>query len=136
MIDTIGVPGEQYRDPATGFCEEASMFAGGSTYIPCGAKPTHNMFSARDRTTYLMCDMCADHNIRRGMVEIKKPEKKINERELEDNYPILPGYLYVVENKVWRAPENMTVGELKTRGKFSSVKNCDIAGRDIWHLAL
>lgn len=59
-----------------------------------------------------------------------------SEYECEDDYPIYPGYLYVVDGKVWRSPQPMTAGELKRRGKFISVKNCDIAGRELWHLAL
>lgn len=58
------------------------------------------------------------------------------ERELENDYPIYPGFLYVVDGGVWRSPDTMTVSELKKRGNFSSVKNCDISGRKIFHLAL
>ena len=60
----------------------------------------------------------------------------LRERELEDNYPIHPGYLYVVDGKPWQSPESMTAGELKRRGKFSSVMSCDIKGRNLWHLAM
>lgn len=61
---------------------------------------------------------------------------EFNERELEDNYPIYLGYLYVVDGNPWKAPDEMTVGELKQRGKFTSVKNCDIKGRGLWNQAI
>ena len=60
----------------------------------------------------------------------------LRERELEDDYPMFPGYLYVVDDRPWQCPEGMTAGELKQRGKFKSVKSCDIKGRNLWHLAI
>jgi hypothetical protein len=63
-------------------------------------------------------------------------EKPLNERELEDDYPLHAGYLYVVKTDVWRCPYPMTVGELKKHEGFDSVKNYDIKGRNIWHLAI
>lgn len=61
-----------------------------------------------------------------------KTEDFIKERELSDDYPIHYNYLYVVDGKPWKSPESMTVGELKKRGKFNSVKNCDISSRNLW----
>jgi len=61
---------------------------------------------------------------------------ELNERELPNDYPINYSYLYVVDGRPWKSPDQMTVGELKRRGKFSSVKNCDISGRDLWHQAM
>ena len=61
---------------------------------------------------------------------------ELRERELENDYPIYCGYLYVVDDRPWKAPEEMTVGELKKRGNFSSVKNCDIEGRKLWDQAI
>lgn len=58
------------------------------------------------------------------------------ERELPDDYPIHGGYLYVVDDKVWRAPYGMTVGTLKKTSDFKSVKNCDIGARNLWSEAL
>lgn len=58
----------------------------------------------------------------------------LNERELENDYPMHPTYLYVVNNRVWRCPHFITVGELKRKmPNFTSVKNCDIKGRDLWN---
>ena len=38
-------------------------------YIPCNAPATKVLYCNRDKRDYRMCDMCADHNVRRGMVE-------------------------------------------------------------------
>lgn len=59
---------------------------------------------------------------------------ELNERELEDDYPLHAGYLYVVNGKVWRAPYSMMVGILKHKmPNFTSIKSCDIKGRNLWH---
>lgn len=64
----------------------------------------------------------------------------LEERELEDDYPINIGYLYVINDKVVRSEIKTTVKDLKRTFKSQfpnlSVKNCDIAGRDLWHLAI
>ena len=56
------------------------------------------------------------------------------ERELEDDYPIYYGYLYIADNKVWRRHEESTAKEVKDREKFKSFKNCDLEARNLWHL--
>lgn len=49
-------------------CQEAST-ASGATYIPCGEDGTKLVLSERGQRIYVMCDACADHNIRnRGAV--------------------------------------------------------------------
>lgn len=59
-----------------------------------------------------------------------------NEHELPDDYPIYGDYLYVADGKVYRSDyHEITVGELKRREKFTSFKNCDIGGRDLWNWA-
>lgn len=60
----------------------------------------------------------------------------LEERILPDNYPLRFGYLYIVDNKVIRMIEDMTVFELKRRRNVIEVKNCDIAGRELWHLMI
>lgn len=65
-------------------------------------------------------------------------ETTYSERELEDDYPLRPGFLYVVGGKVWRCPpiaRTLTAREVRD-AVDKSVKNCDIKGRDIWHLAI
>lgn len=66
--------------------------------------------------------------------------KALNERELEDDYPIHAGYLYVIDGKVVQSEISTTVGQLKRTFKSQfpnlSVKNCDIATRNLWHLAI
>lgn len=69
MAEEIGGLGKVNRGP--GPCEEASQFSG-AFYMPCGLPATKSMFSERDGRTYRMCDSCADHNSRRGMVEIQR----------------------------------------------------------------
>lgn len=52
-------------------CEEASLFIPSTEkmYAPCAATATNKMWSKRDSRYYWMCDACADHNLRRGMVK-------------------------------------------------------------------
>lgn len=58
--------GETYR------CEEASLhiLSTAQMFVPCAAPASHRMWSKNDNRHYWMCNMCADHNIRRGMVEV------------------------------------------------------------------
>ena len=58
------------------------------------------------------------------------------ERELSDDYPLYPGYLYVIDGKVQRCVLHVTVGELKRRAQIKSVKNCDIGARNLWDMAV
>ena len=58
--------------------------------------------------------------------------EELNERELEDDYQLHAGYLYVVDGKVVRATERGTPAEWKRRKGCKSVKSCDIGGRDLW----
>lgn len=63
--------------------------------------------------------------------------KTYDERELEDNYNLYYGYLYVIDNKVCRyLGDNATAGYIRNKHKYNSIKNCDIEGRDIWHWAI
>jgi hypothetical protein len=60
-----------------GCCEEASHLST-TAYIPCNRPATKIMHSEKDQRNYRMCDMCADHNLRRGMTEVTpspKPNK-------------------------------------------------------------
>ena len=50
-----------------GCCEEASP-ASRDFYIPCNRMATCRVYLPRDDRTYRMCEMCADHNLRRGGV--------------------------------------------------------------------
>lgn len=61
-----------------GCCEEASMFST-NMYIPCNKPATKVMRSDKDKKDHRMCDMCSDHNLRRGMVEINL--KEINKKK-------------------------------------------------------
>lgn len=60
------------------------------------------------------------------------------ERELPDDYPIYPGYLYVINGEVIRSylPNQTTVGEMKkvfkTVKPITSFTNCDIKARNLW----
>lgn len=59
--------------------------------------------------------------------------KKYNERELESDYPIYQGYLYVCDGKVWQSDRTTSVSTLRMIHKFKSIKNCDISARDLYH---
>ena len=52
-----------------GCCEEASVLSH-NFYIPCNAPAEKLMYSKSEDKTYRMCFPCADHNKRRGFVEI------------------------------------------------------------------
>jgi len=58
----------------------------------------------------------------------------LNERELENNYPVHVGYLYVVDGHVTRHVSSaiVNVGQLKRELNAKVVTNCDIAGRELW----
>jgi len=66
--------------------------------------------------------------------------KILKERALEDDYPTHPGYLYVVilqdgTEKVVRNVAGRTVADFKQSAEqVIEVRNCDIEGRDLWHL--
>lgn len=56
--------------------------------------------------------------------------RDLNERVLEDNYPIYGDYLYVVDGKVYRSDwHGITVKDLKRKLNAKEVTNCDIFGR-------
>lgn len=63
----------------------------------------------------------------------------LNERVLEDNFPVYWDYLYVVDGKVIRSDIQGTVKDLKhdLRKNFSieatEVKSCDMEGRSKLH---
>lgn len=61
---------------------------------------------------------------------------KLRERDLEDEYPIFAGFLYVVDGKVMTATGDSTVGRMKQKSGAKSITSCDISGRDLWHLAV
>lgn len=58
----------------------------------------------------------------------------LKERELPDDYPIHPGYLYVADGRVVRSVwvDTITAGQVKAEAGITSLTNCDIAGRDLW----
>lgn len=53
-----------------GCCEEASTMSH-NFYIPCNAPAVKVLRCDKDKRDYRMCDMCAHHNLKRGMVEIE-----------------------------------------------------------------
>ena len=59
--------------------------------------------------------------------------KKLNERVLEDDYPVHPSYLYVVNGVVVTCHIEGTVGDLKREiGNNSAViTNCDMFNRKV-----
>lgn len=65
--------GEPYK------CEEASYLIPSTPqmFVPCGALAPHLLHSEKDKRTYHMCDACAAHNERRGMVRLAKPREAL-----------------------------------------------------------
>jgi hypothetical protein len=60
-------PKEFYPYESDPKCQEASPQSF-HFYVPCGRPATLVLWSEKDRRHYWMCEMCADHNTRRGMV--------------------------------------------------------------------
>ena len=60
------------------------------------------------------------------------PKEKI----LPDNYPVHYGYLYVCDGKVRQSDlgGGQEVRHLKHLLGATEIKNCDIQGRNLWHL--
>ena len=71
-INANHVDGQPYK------CEEASYMIPSTVtmFVPCGATATKVMHSDKDQRDYHMCAACAEHNLRRGMVE-KFPSKEM-----------------------------------------------------------
>ena len=61
-----------------------------------------------------------------------KKMTKLKERELEDEYPVFPLYLYVADGKVIQSNIEGTVADLKRKFNAKTITNCDIGGRDLW----
>ena len=55
-----------------GCCEEASTLSH-NFYIPCNAPATVFLKNEREDKVYRMCFPCAEHNKRRGFVEVPNP---------------------------------------------------------------
>ncbi len=66
-----------------------------------------------------------------------KKENKLSERELEDDYPIRFGFLYVADGEVIQWGDDVSTAKaVKERASIKSLTNCDIAGRNLWHRAI
>lgn len=57
-----------------------------------------------------------------------------SENVLPDDYPVYPGYLYIMDGYIVEAPSRGTVATLKgigirEEGKGEEVRRCDISGR-------
>lgn len=57
-----------------GCCEEASSMSR-DFYIPCNAPASKVLSCDRDGRDYRMCEPCAWHNLRRGMVDVTNETK-------------------------------------------------------------
>lgn len=60
---------------------------------------------------------------------MEKKAEKLNERVLEDNYPVYWDYAYVADGKVVKSDIQGTVGDLKRHLNAIEIKNCDLSGR-------
>lgn len=57
-------------------------------------------------------------------------ERKLNEPELPDDYPIFAGYLYVADGKVVESHlHGVTAKRLKQELGAKELRRCDITGR-------
>lgn len=50
-------------------CEEAAPVSV-PFYVPCNRPAEFLMYSPQDKRHYRMCDMCAHHNLKRGMLKV------------------------------------------------------------------
>lgn len=57
--------------------------------------------------------------------------ENLNERELENDYPVYFGYLYIVDKRVIRSNIQGTISDLKKDLRAKVIKNCDMIGRDL-----
>lgn len=73
--------------------------------------------------------------VRKARVTVAKAEgtpiisKQLNEPELEDNYPVYYGYLYVADGKLIASEITGDVARLKLFLKAKKICRCDIQGR-------
>lgn len=56
---------------------------------------------------------------------------KLDEPELEDDYPIHPGYLYVADGKVIVAEYQSTAIRYKAAKNIQKLCRCDAVGREL-----
>lgn len=57
---------------------------------------------------------------------------EFDEPILEGNYPVYPGYLYVVDGDVVASEIDGDVNRLKTCLKANEVRRCDMAARNLF----
>jgi hypothetical protein len=55
----------------------------------------------------------------------------MEERVLEDDYPVYPGYAYVADGKPISSPIEGNVAALKRALNAKEIKSCDIVGREL-----
>jgi hypothetical protein len=67
---------------------------------------------------------------------MNRPDRNLDERVLEDDYPVFAEYLYVCDGIVERSPVHGTVADLKRATSATTVTSCDIAGRNLWSVAI
>ena len=58
-----------------------------------------------------------------------KAEGKIDERVLEDTFPVMGSYLYLCDGKVFQSLYNTSVGDVKSRLGVKEMRRCDIGSR-------
>ena len=69
-------------------CEEANPVLSHKSYVPCG-RPAKYLIKTRDPRLYLMCEFCAEHNVRnRGaaiILTVEEMEKNNEETRCRQN---------------------------------------------------
>jgi len=54
---------------------------------------------------------------------------ELNERVLEDDYPVYPGYFYVADGEPVRSDIEGTARDLRRELNAKEIRNCDLVGR-------
>jgi hypothetical protein len=65
-------------------------------------------------------------------VRSPKPDEELDERVLEDKYPVYYGYCYVADGRVISSDVSGTVADLRRNLQAREIKSCDMNGRDLF----
>ena len=95
---------------------------------------TDAVFKSVSGIQYVVIDSYCDECIMRTITMNKNTQ--LDEPVLDDDYPIYPGYMYVVDGEVMRSLFSGTVADIKREFKCVEVRRCDLVGRELSCVAL